>query len=154
MHVLNTYTSNFHCSIYNDNVIISTVDKTVKVKFNTSQPFTGNERDGVVPVTVVATGRASFPYTIEIRPFAAKVGDYIHEAQPDHDFDNKTLFVTFEPNQKASLQRVVNITVKPDKAGGGKSLEGFKASLHLSSDIEYSRVDIDSPSNASIIVND
>ena len=152
MHVLNTYTSNCHCSIYNDNVIISTVDKTVKVKFTTSQPFTGNERDGVIPVTVVATGRASFPYTVEIRPFAAKLGDYIHVAQPDHDFDNKTLFVTFEPNQKASLQRVVNITVKPDTVGGGKSLEGFKASLHLSSDIECSGIVKGSPSEASILV--
>ena len=69
-----------------------TIDKIVQVKFNTSL-YTGKERDGVVPVTVVATGVASFPYTIEIRPFAATVGD-ISEAQPGHDFDNKTIFIT------------------------------------------------------------
>ena len=126
----------------------------MKVKFTTNQPYTGNERDGVVSVTVVATGVASFPYSVEIRPFAAKVGDYIHEAQPGHDFDNKTLFVTFEPNQGSSLQRVVNITVKNDTAGGGRTPEGFKVSLNLSSDIECSGIVIGSPSEASIIVYD
>ena len=123
-----------------------TIDKTVQVKFSTSL-YTGNVKDGV---TVVATGVASFPYTVEIRPFAAKVGD-IHEAQPGRDFDNKTLFVMFE--QETSLQRVVNITVKNDTLGhhGGHNPEGFKALLHLSSDIG---VDIGSPSVASIIVYD
>ena len=129
------------------------IDKTVRVKFSTSL-YTGNERDGVVPVTVVATGVASFPYTIEIRPFAAKLGDHIHVAQPFNDFDNKTIFITFEPNQGSSLQRVVNITVKPDTIGSGHNPEGFKVSLHLSSNIECSGIDIGSPSVASIIVYD
>ena len=129
-----------------------TTDKTIQVKFSTSL-YEGLERDGVVPVTVVATGVASFPYTIEIKPFAAVVGD-IHEAQPGHDFDNKTIFVTFEPNQGSSLKRVVNITVKNDTIDGGKNPEGFNASLHLSPHIECSGVDIGSPSVASIIVDD
>ena len=129
------------------------IDKTVRVKFSTSL-YTGNERDGVVPVTVVATGAASFPYTIEIRPFAAKLGDHIHVAQPFNDFDNKTIFITFEPNQGSSLQRVVNITVRPDTDGGGHNPEGFKVLLHLSSNTECSGIDIGSPSVASIIVYD
>ena len=129
-----------------------TIDKTVKIKFSNSL-YTGKERDGVVPVTVVATGVASFPYTVEIRTFVAEVGD-IHEAHPGHDFDNETLFITFEPNQGSNLQRVVNITVKDDPTGGGKNPEGFKASLHLSSHIECSGVDIGSPCDASIIVYD
>ena len=124
----------------------------VLVHFST-RLYTGNERDGVIPVTVVATGVASFAYTVEVRPFAAKVGDNIHVAQPGHDFDNKTIFVTFEPNQGSSLQRVANITIKSDTTVG-HSLEGFKVSLHLSSDIECSGVDIGLPNNASIIVED
>ena len=125
---------------------------TVKVQFS-AHLYKGNERDGVISVTVIATGVTSFPYTIEVRPFVAKVGDHIHVAQPGHDFDNKTIFVTFEPNQGSSLQRVANITVKNDTTFG-HSLEGFKVSLHLSSDIECSGVDIGFPHNASIIVED
>ena len=125
----------------------------ILVQFS-SKLYTGYERDGVISVTVVATGVASFPYTIEIRPFVAKVGDHIHVAQPDHDFDNKTIYVTFEPKQGSNLQRVVNITVKSDTIDGGKNPEGFKVSLHLSSDIECSGVVKGSPSKASIIVYD
>ena len=125
---------------------------TAKVRFS-DRSFTGNERDGVIPVTVVATGVTSFPYTVEIRPFAAKVGDHIHIAQPGHDFDDKTLFITFEPKQGSSLRRVANITVKSDTTNG-HSLEGFKVSLRLSPDIECSGVDTGFPNNASIIVED
>ena len=125
---------------------------TAKVQFSTGL-YTGYERDGVIPVTIVATGVTSFPYTVEVRPFAAEVGHGIHVAQPGHDFDNKILVVTFEPSQGSSLRRVVNIVVKNDTTVGHSS-EGFKVSLHLSSDIECSGVDIGFPSNASIIVND
>ena len=124
----------------------------MKVKFSHDR-YTGYERDGVISVTVVATGVTSFPYTVEIRPIVAKVGHDIYVAQPGHDFDNKTLFVTFEPNQGSSLQRVANITVKNDTTVGHSS-EGFKVLLHLSSDIECSGVDIGNPSTASIIVKD
>ena len=125
---------------------------TAKVQFST-RLYTTNERDGVISVTVIATGVTSFPYTIEVRSFVAKVGDHIHVAQPGHDFDNKTTFATFEPNQGSSLQRVANITVKNDTTVG-HSLEGFKVSLHLFSDIECSGVHIGLPNNASIIVKD
>ena len=120
------------------------------VQFSTGL-YKGNERDGV---TVVATGVTSFPYTIEIRPFVAKLGQHIHVAQPGHDFDNKTIFVTFKPDHGNTLQRVTNITVKPDTIGHGYNPEGFKVSLHLSSDIECSGIVKGSPSEASIIVYD
>ena len=126
---------------------------TVKVQFS-ARLYTGNERDGVISVTVVATGVTSFPYTIEIRPFVAKLGHHIHVAQPGHDFDSKTIFVAFEPDHGNTLQRVVNITVKPDTIGHGYNLEGFKVSLHLSSDIECSGIVKGSPSEASIIISD
>ena len=130
-----------------------TVDKTVKVQFS-AHLYAGNERDGVISVTVAATGVTSFPYTVEIRPFAAKVAHSIHVAQWGHDFDSKTIFVTFEPDHGYTLQRVVNITVKPDTIGHGYNPEGFKVSLHLSSDIECSGVVKGSPSEASIIISD
>ena len=126
---------------------------TVKVQFSKGL-YTGYERDGVISVTVVATGVTSFPYTVEIRPLVAKLGRHIHVAQPGHDFDNKTIFVTFEPDHGNTLQRVVNITVKPDTIGHGYNPEGFKVSLHLSSDIECSGIVKGSPSEASIIVYD
>ena len=138
--------------MYHDDLWLFTVDKTVKVQFS-HYLYTGYERDGVISVTVVATRVTSFPYTVEIRPIVAEVGHGIYVAQPGHDFDNKTLFVTFEPNQGSSLQRVANITVKNDTTVGHSS-EGFKVLLHLSSDIECSGVDIGYPSTASIIVKD
>ena len=82
------------------------------------------------------------------------MGHHIHIAQPGHDFDNKTIFVTFEPYKENTLQRVVNITVKPDTIGHGYNPEGFKVSLHLSSDIECSGIVKGSPSEASIIISD
>ena len=126
---------------------------TVKVQFSKGL-YKGNERDGVISVTVVATRVTTFPYSVEIRPFVAKLGHHIHVAQPGHDFDNKTIFVTFEPYNENTLQRVVNITVKPDTIGHGYNPEGFKVSLRLSSDIECSGIVKGSPSEASIIISD
>ena len=128
---------------------------TIKLKFSTDV-YTGNEKDGIISVTVVAIGVASFPYTVGVKPSVAiLMFGSLHPAQPDHDFVNETKFVTFEPKQGAVLQLAqVNITVLPDKNDVGHSLEVFKVSLFLSSDIECSGIDIDTPSEAFIIVED
>ena len=71
---------------------------TAKVQFS-DRPHTGNDKDGVIPVTVIATGVESFPYTVESRPFVTKVEDIQSViARPGHKFDSKTIFVAFELN--------------------------------------------------------
>ena len=125
---------------------------TAKVKL-TAKTYRGNADNGVIPVTVIATGVASFPYTVEIRPLVASLGS-LHVAQPGHDFVNETKFVTFRPKQSTSLQKVVNITIIPDKSGSGHNTEVFKVKLFLSSDIECSGIDEGSPIEAFIIFTD
>ena len=107
----------------------------------------------IIPVTVVTNGVGSFPYTIGVKPSVTSSG-VLHPAQPDCDFVTK--FIKFEPKQGADLlqTQVVNITVLPDKNGIGDNPEVFKVSLFLSSDIECSGIDIDTLSEAFIIVVD
>ena len=56
-------------SLHQDNLWPFTrIGMTVYVRVNFSAKIhTGNEVDGVIPVTVVATGVASFAYTIILR---------------------------------------------------------------------------------------
>ena len=124
---------------------------TIKLKFSTDI-YKGNEKDGIISVTVVANGVASFPYTIGVKPSVTSSG-VLHPAQPDCDFVNETKFIKFEPKQGADLlQAQVNITVLPDKHGIGHNPEVFKVSHFLSSGIECSGIDIDTLSEAFIIV--
>ena len=126
---------------------------TVKVKLS-AKTYRGNADNGVIPVTVIATGVASFPYTVEIRPLVASLGS-LHVAQPGRDFVNETKFITFKPNQGTSLHKVVNITIIPDKSvHSGHHTKVFKVKLSLSSDIECSGIDEGSPSEAHIIFTD
>ena len=126
---------------------------TIQVKFSANM-YTGNVKDRIIPVTVAATGVASFPYTIGVKPNVARLGP-IHPAEPNCDFANETKFITFEPKQSADLQRMVNITVMPDcKGETGQNPEVFKISLFLSSDLECSVIDEGSPSEAFIIILD
>lgn len=57
---------------------------TIRVNFS-AKTYTGNEVDGVTPVTAVATGVASFAYTIQIRPSIAYTGSF-YPTQPNRDF--------------------------------------------------------------------
>ena len=116
--------------------------------------YTGNVKDRIIPVTVVATGVVSFPYTIGVKPNVARLGP-LHPAEPNCDFANETKFITFEPKRSADLQRMVNITVMPDcKGETGQNPEVFKISLFLSSDLECSVINKGSPSEAFIIILD
>ena len=64
------------------------------VMFNSST-YSGVEADGIIPVTVVATGTASIPYTIIIAPSESDQRS-IREVE---DLSTDTIEVTFSPGE-------------------------------------------------------
>ena len=76
------------------------------VMFNSST-YSGAEADGIIPVTVVATGTASIPYTVIITPSESDP----QSAMEVVDFSNETIQVTFNPGE---TEKTVNVVINPD----------------------------------------
>jgi len=89
--------------------------------FNSST-YSGDEADGIIPVTVMATGTSSTPYTVIITPSESDP----QSATEDVDFSNNTIEVTFNPGE---TKKTINIVINPDCVEEGS--EFFDLSLSL-----------------------
>ena len=89
--------------------------------FNESS-FSADEADGLIPVTLVATGVSSMPYNVTITP-----SELIQvSAREVFDYSNDTIVVTFNPGE---TNKTVLIVVNPDCLREGS--EFFNLTLSL-----------------------
>ena len=85
--------------------------------------YSGDEADGVIAVTVVATGVSSTPYNITITP-----SEFSPVSATLFDYSNDTIVVTFNPGETI---KTVLIVVNPDCLREGS--EFFNLTLSLDS---------------------
>ena len=69
--------------------------------------YSGAEADGVIAVTVVATGVLPFPYNVTITPSEI----VLMSASELSDYSNDTIVVTFNPGE---TEKTVLVPVNPD----------------------------------------
>ena len=91
--------------------------------FNDSS-YCGDEADGVIAVTVVATGESSLPYTVTITPIEL---DPV-SASELFDYSNDTIEITFNPGD---IEQTVLVVINPDCLREGS--EFFNLTLSLDS---------------------
>ena len=91
------------------------------VMFNASS-YSGDEADGVIVVTVVATGVSPFPYNVTITPSERLPVS----ARELYDYLNETIVVTFNPGE---TEETVEVVVNPDCTR--ESSEFFNLTLSL-----------------------
>ena len=84
--------------------------------------FSGDEADGVIAVTIVATGVSPFPYNVTITPSERLPVS----ARELFDYLNETIVVTFNPGE---TEQTVEIVVNPDC--GREGSEFFNLTLSL-----------------------
>ena len=107
--------------------------------------FSGDEADGVIEVTVVATGVSSVPYNVTITP-----SELIPvSARELFDYSNDTIVVTFNPGE---TNKTVLIVVNPDCTREGS--EFFNLTLSLDSDAMALGITLGDPSVAVAEIED
>ena len=94
------------------------------VMFNASN-YTGAEADGVIAVTVVATGVSSLPYSVTITPSELAVVS----AREVFDYSNETIVVTFNPGE---TEQTVLVVINPDCVREGSEFFDLTLSLPAS----------------------
>jgi len=114
------------------------------VTFNSST-YSGAEADGIIPVTVVATGTTLIPYTIMIIPFKSDPPS----ARVKVDFSDKVIEVTFNPGE---IEKTVDVVINPDCLKEGS--EFFNLSLSLSSVASLLGIRLGDPSEAVAEIKD
>jgi len=114
------------------------------VMFNDSS-YSGDEADGVIAVTVVATGVSSTPYNVTITPSEL---DPV-SARELFDYSNETIVVTFNPGE---TNKTVLIVVNPDC--GREGSEFFNLTLSLDSDAMDLGITLGDPSVATVEIRD
>ena len=114
------------------------------VAFNSSS-YSGAEADGIIPVTVVATGTASIPYTVIITPLESSP----QSATAEVDFSNEVIEVTFNPGE---TEKTVNVAINQDRLREGS--EFFNLSLSLPIDASDLDVSLGNPSEAVVEIED
>ena len=91
------------------------------VMFNDSS-FSGDEVDGVIAVTIVATGVSSVPYNVTITP-----SEHIPvSAREMFDCSNDTIVVTFNPGE---TEQTVLVVINPDCIREGSEFFNVTSSL-------------------------
>ncbi|XP_065902914.1 FRAS1-related extracellular matrix protein 2-like [Dysidea avara] len=128
-------------------IIVADDDKSetmITVAFNSST-YSGTEADGIIPVTVVATGTASIPYTVIITPLESDP----RSATAIVDFSSNIIDVTFNPGE---TEKTVNVVINPDCLREGS--EFFNLSLSLSSAALILGVGLGDPSEAVAEIED
>ena len=95
----------------------------LRVMFNSSS-YSGAEADGIIPVTVEATGTASIPYTVIITPLESTP----RSARAGVDYSDETISVVFNPGE---TEKTVDVVINPDCLREGS--EFFNLSLSLPS---------------------
>ena len=89
--------------------------------FNDSS-YSGAEADGIIAVTVVATGESSIPYTVTITP-----SEHVPASAKElFDYSNDTIVLMFNPGDTERTELVV---INPDCAREGS--EFFNLTLSL-----------------------
>ena len=114
------------------------------VMFNSST-YSGAEADGIIPVTVVATGTAPIPYTVIITPSESDP----RSARAEVDYSNEVILVTFNPGE---TEKTVNVVINPDCLREGS--EFFDLSLSLSTVASLLGVCLGDPSEAVAEIED
>jgi len=116
----------------------------ITVAFNSST-YSGAESDGIIPVTVVATGTASIPYTVIITPSESDP----QSATAEVDFSNEPTEVTFNPGE---TEKTGNVAINLDRLREGS--EFFTLSLSLSIDALSLDISISNPSESIAEIED
>ena len=116
----------------------------VKVMFNSTE-YSGAEADGIIPVTVVATGTASIPYTVIITPLESDP----RSARAEVDYANEAISVIFNPGE---TEKTVDVVINPDCLREGS--EFFNLSLSTSSAASLLGVCLGDPSEAVAEIED
>ena len=114
------------------------------VMFSNSS-YSGDEADGVIEVTVVATGTSSSPYNVTITPSELD----LVSARELFDYSNDTIVVTFNPGETNKTALVV---VNPDC--GREGSEFFNLTLSLDSDATDLGITLGDPSVAVAEIRD
>ena len=123
-------------------LVFSYVDITVAFD---SREYLGAEADGIISVTVVATGTASIPYTVIITPSELDP----RSAREGIDYSNEPVEVTFNPGE---TKKSVNIIISPDCLREGS--EFFNLSLSLPIGASNLDVSLGDPSEAAAEIED
>ena len=116
----------------------------VTVMFNSST-YSGAEADGIIPVTVVATGTASIPYTVIITPLESNP----RSARAEVDYSDETISVVFNPGE---TEKTADVVINPDCLREGS--EFFNVSLSLSSAASLLGVSLGSQDEAGAEIED
>ena len=112
--------------------------------FNASS-YSGAEADGVMAVTVVATGVLPFPYNVTITP-----SEHVPtSASGSSDYSNDTIVVTFNPGE---TEKTVLVPVDSDCTLEGSEL--FNLTLSAGSAAAAVGVMLDDPSVAVAEIED
>lgn len=112
--------------------------------FNDSR-YSGDEADGVIAVTVEATGVASLPYNVTITPL-----EFVSvSAREVLDFSNETIEITFNPGE---TEKTVFIEIIPDCIREGT--ESFNLTLSLDSAASVLGITLGNPSEAVAEIGD
>ena len=125
-------------------IFVTAVETKITVAFNSSS-YSGAEADGIIPMTVVATGKASIPYTVIITPLESSP----QSARADLDYPNKGISVVFKAGE---TEKIVNVVINPDCLREGS--EFFNLSLSLSSATSILGVCLGDPSEAVAEIKD
>ena len=112
--------------------------------FNDSS-YSGAEADGIIAVTVVATGVSSVPYTATIVPIELVPVS----AMEVFDYSNDTIEVTFNPGE---IEQTMLVVINPDCTREGS--EFFNLSLSLDSTARGLGITLGDPSVAVAEIED
>ena len=127
-----------------DHQIFSIFTVAVKVMFN-STDYSGAEADGIIPVTVVATGTASIPYTVIITPSESDP----QSATAEVDFSDDAISVVFNPGE---TEKTVDLVINPDCLREGSEI--FNLSLSLNTNASDLGICLGDPSEAVAEIED
>ena len=95
------------------------------VMFNASS-YSGDEADGVIAVTVVATGVSPEPYNVTITPIERLPEQVKVSARELFDYLNDTIVITFNPGE---TEQTMEVVINPDCTREGS--EFFNLTLSL-----------------------
>ena len=107
--------------------------------------YCGAEEDGIIEVTVIATGTSSLSYNVTITPSEL---DPV-SASEVFDFSNDTIVVTFNPGE---TEQTVPVVINPDCLREGS--ENFSLALSLGSTATGLGITLGDPSEADAEIKD
>ena len=125
-------------------LVVNSCVTVFTVMFNDTE-YCGAEEDGIIEVTVVATGTSSLPYNVTITPSEL---DPV-SASEVLDYSNETIVVTFNPGE---TEQTVPVVINPDCLREGS--ENFSLALALDSTAIGLGITLGDPSEATAEIKD